>query len=114
VNWLILHWLGVDNLSGPIYGFWSGFGSDVGEIAIVGVLARVARRMIMHHAQAAQHHRERLDQQAAQHEDMKQHMAAQLNAHCADLKEHLHMAAVPQQLLDDIKRAPRKPGGDRM
>jgi hypothetical protein len=36
VAWWILHVLGVDNLSGPWYGFWSGIGSDITEFAIVG------------------------------------------------------------------------------
>lgn len=30
---LILHWLGIDNVSGYAYAFWSGFGGDV---AILG------------------------------------------------------------------------------
>lgn len=33
-HWL-LHVLGIDNVSGPAYAFWSGFG---GDIAIVGAL----------------------------------------------------------------------------
>jgi len=37
--WL-LHWLAVHtgtiNEGGPYYGFWSGFGSDIGEVAIIG------------------------------------------------------------------------------
>lgn len=37
---LLWHWIevhtGTINESGPYYGFWSGFGSDIGEIAIVG------------------------------------------------------------------------------
>ena len=43
MHWLA-HWLGMDNLSGPVYGFWSGFGSDVGELAIVGGLVSIYRR----------------------------------------------------------------------
>ncbi len=41
MGWLgwVLHWLavhtGVDNESGPWYAFWSGFGSDLGEVTIV-------------------------------------------------------------------------------
>lgn len=35
MGWLA-HILGLDNLSGPWYGFWSGFGSDLGEAAILG------------------------------------------------------------------------------
>jgi hypothetical protein len=135
-GWL-LNVLGVTNLSGRWYGFWSGFGANFGEFAIVGALVQLARRLIRHHAevlaQAAQHHRERLDLQAAHHEDLRQHMSAQLNAHCADLKSHVSSVGshvitsavpVPQQLLDDIRKAPRapavvpqkladiKPGGD--
>lgn len=42
MNWLA-HWLGTDNLSGPIYGFWSGFGSDISELGILGALLSHAR-----------------------------------------------------------------------
>ena len=47
--WL-LHWLtvhtGSSNTPGapPNYNFWSGFGSDLGEIAIIGGLVTVVRR----------------------------------------------------------------------
>jgi hypothetical protein len=41
VGWL-LHWLAVHtgtvNEPGPYYGFWSGFGSDLGEITLIGVI----------------------------------------------------------------------------
>jgi hypothetical protein len=40
--WL-LHFLGVDNVSGSAYAWWSGAGSDLGEIAIVGGLASMVR-----------------------------------------------------------------------
>lgn len=33
-----LHATGADNVSGPQYGFWSGFGSDLGEFAILVTL----------------------------------------------------------------------------
>ena len=36
--WGLLHALGIDDTSGRWYAFWSGFGSDLGELAIVGVL----------------------------------------------------------------------------
>jgi hypothetical protein len=39
--WLY-HYFGV-NGSGPWYGFWSGTGSDIGELAIVGGLASLVR-----------------------------------------------------------------------
>ncbi len=34
INWL-LTWTGSNNTSGIQYGFWSGFGSDIGEITIL-------------------------------------------------------------------------------
>lgn len=40
----ILHVTGSDNTSGVWYGFWSGFGSDLGEIAIIGSLVSLYRR----------------------------------------------------------------------
>ncbi|HEY1668500.1 MAG TPA: hypothetical protein VGG54_22645 [Trebonia sp.] len=40
----LMHALGIDNVSGPQYGFWSGFGSDLGELAIVGGLLGMYRR----------------------------------------------------------------------
>lgn len=33
---LFLHLTGSDNVSGPWYGFWSGFGSDLTEFALLG------------------------------------------------------------------------------
>ena len=40
---VVNHWLavrtGTVNESGPYYGFWSGFGSDLAEFAIIGTIA---------------------------------------------------------------------------
>ncbi len=47
MGWL-LHVLGVTDVSGRWYGWWSGAGSDIGEIAIVGGLINVARRHNCH------------------------------------------------------------------
>lgn len=48
----LLHWLAVHtgtvNESGPFYGFWSGFGSDIGEIAILGALVQATRHANCH------------------------------------------------------------------
>jgi len=44
----ILNILGVTNLSGRWYGFWSGFGSDLGEFAIFGGLIAAYRRHTCH------------------------------------------------------------------
>jgi hypothetical protein len=44
--WL-LHWLAVHSGTvdepGPYYGFWSGIGSDIGELALVGGMATLVR-----------------------------------------------------------------------
>jgi hypothetical protein len=40
----LLHYLGIDDVSGPWYAFWSGFGSDLGELAIVGGMLTLVRR----------------------------------------------------------------------
>ena len=45
---VIAHLLGIDNESGPWYAFWSGFGSDLGEIAIMGSLLALVRRHNCH------------------------------------------------------------------
>lgn len=47
LSW-IGHVLGLDNLSGPWYGFWSGFGSDITEFAIVGALIGMLRKHNCH------------------------------------------------------------------
>ena len=44
----VLHWLAVHagtvDESGPWYGFWSGFGSDLGEITLVGAVLGMLRQ----------------------------------------------------------------------
>jgi hypothetical protein len=36
-RWMALH-AGTNDLSGPWYGFWSGFGSDLAEIGLIGAV----------------------------------------------------------------------------
>jgi len=48
MHWLY-HFLGLDNLSGSYYGFWSGVGSDLTELAIVGGLISMVRKNNCHH-----------------------------------------------------------------
>ena len=40
---LIQHWTGIDNTGGRIYAWWSGFGSDIGELTIVAAIIGAAR-----------------------------------------------------------------------
>ena len=47
MGWLV-HVLGIDNPSGRWYGFWSGFGSDIGQVVIIGGLITIVRRHKCH------------------------------------------------------------------
>lgn len=51
-----LNWTGANNVSGNQYGFWSGFGSDITEFAILGIVfkrvnchAKGCHRIGLHH-----------------------------------------------------------------
>lgn len=47
MTWLA-HVLGIDDVSGRWYAWWSGAGSDLGELAIVGALFATVRRHTCH------------------------------------------------------------------
>jgi len=47
MQWLS-HFLGMDNLSGAHYGFWSGAGSDISELAILGFVYGMVRKHNCH------------------------------------------------------------------
>lgn len=42
---LLFHWLGLDNASGTAYLAWSGAGGDVAELAVLGAVVTVWRRV---------------------------------------------------------------------
>lgn len=46
MHWLYVH-LGISG-TGPWYGFWSGFGSDLGEVVIVGGIVTLVRKHTCH------------------------------------------------------------------
>jgi hypothetical protein len=46
-HWLAVH-TGTVNEAGPYYGFWSGFGSDIGEVTIVGGLLAIYKKHNCH------------------------------------------------------------------
>lgn len=54
MNWAshLWHWVevhtGTVNEIGPYYGFWSGFGSDIGEVAIIGAVLAAYRKHNCH------------------------------------------------------------------
>lgn len=58
------HVFGLDNLSGPFYGFWSGIGSDIGELALIGTVITLYRNSkcyscwrIAHHSVRGTHYK---------------------------------------------------------
>jgi len=44
-HWLGVH-LGIVNEPGPYYGFWSGFGSDLAEFGIIGVIGTAVYQLV--------------------------------------------------------------------
>jgi len=48
IGHLLAHWLGIDNESGRWYAFWSGFGSDVSEFALLGAIYGMLRKHNCH------------------------------------------------------------------
>ena len=46
-HWIEVH-TGTVNESGPYYGFWSGFGSDIGEVALLGGVIQFHRHQNCH------------------------------------------------------------------
>lgn len=47
MSWL-LHVLGTDNVAGHAYAWWSGAGSDLSELALLGGLVRLIRQHRRH------------------------------------------------------------------
>lgn len=45
---LLAHMLGIDNEAGRFYAFWSGFGSDIGELALIGAVLGMFRKHNCH------------------------------------------------------------------
>ena len=47
MGWL-LHTLGIDSATGRWYAFWSGAGSDLGEVALLGGMITLVRKHNCH------------------------------------------------------------------
>ena len=47
IHWFFIH-TGTYNESGPYYGFFSGFGSDLGEVALIGSVIALFRHRNCH------------------------------------------------------------------
>lgn len=52
---MLLHLLGLDSATGTWYLFFSGFGSDIAEFALVGAIFRTAYKVRQQHSR---HHKE--------------------------------------------------------
>lgn len=46
-EWVEIH-VGAQNEGKSYYGFWSGFGSDLGEIVLIGGIVQIARNLNCH------------------------------------------------------------------
>lgn len=46
---MLEHIFGLDSASGPVYLFWSGAGSDLSELAVVGAVLTFAGRLFRRH-----------------------------------------------------------------
>lgn len=71
-HWFEVH-TGTVNEPGPYYGFFSGFGSDIGELAIVGGLIQIVRHQNcgVHHCWRIGRHEYDLD--GAKHRLCRKH-----------------------------------------
>jgi hypothetical protein len=47
-RWMAIH-TGTDDLLGPWYGFWSGFGSDLAELGLIGAVATGVYQIVRKH-----------------------------------------------------------------
>jgi hypothetical protein len=90
---VILRWLGLDDPGSPFYLFYSGLGSDLSELAILGGLIAVYRRhncevhrcwRLARHATAAGHHVCR-----------RHHPDGHLTAQSVREAHHLHLGGKP-------------------
>jgi hypothetical protein len=92
VGWLA-HVLGLDSGSGYWYLFWSGFGSDIAEIAIIGGLISIYRR---HNCEV--HGCWRLGRHATaagQHVCRRHHPDGHLTAEKVRRDHHLYLGSKP-------------------
>jgi len=84
-------------------GTW-GTGGNMVAWVICGTLglgwlhAKEKARHLQRMAQAARHHQEQMALAAEHHQALKEHVSAQLAAHCADLRQHISaQAAAPER-----------------
>jgi hypothetical protein len=101
------------------YNVWSGFGSDIGELAIIGgaieMFRRIRERHIQKLAQDARHHAETLEQASRHHAELKTQAAThhqeqldRADVHHEALKAHMTRAAAPPAATRAAAPAARK------
>ena len=92
--WTFLHTFGIDDVSGRWYAFWSGAGSDIGELAIVGALFAVVRQ---HNCEV--HHCWRLGRHVVEGTGLrvcrKHHPEGHLTAAGVRQRYHLYLGGKP-------------------
>jgi hypothetical protein len=89
VSWLV-HVLGIDDVAGRWYGFWSGFG---GDLAIIGAMVVGGRKLLQ---SAKAHHVARLAQAERLHLETQATVTAHHNEQAHQLERH------HQRLLDAV------------
>lgn len=94
---MLAHILGIDDVSGRWYAFWSGAGSDLSELAIVGAILGFAGRVLRKHV--VPHLRLHAAHMAAEVEhraEMRNGMRAEFDA-LHDRLDEIHPPADPDQ-----------------
>lgn len=80
MNWLP-HILGIDDVSGRWYAFWSGAGADLSELAIVGALIGFGGRLFRRHILPHLHlHAEHIAAEVEHRADMRAEVRAEFDA----------------------------------
>ena len=88
-----LHFFGIDTTTGPYYAFWSGAGSDLGELAIIGGLVSVYRQ---HNCEVHPCWRLGRHQTAAGHKVCRHHHPdGHLTAESVRQAHHLYLGSRP-------------------
>jgi hypothetical protein len=91
--WNLLHTFGIDDTAGRWYAFWSGAGSDLGELAIIGALAGTYRRHTceVHRCWRLGRH----TTAAGQHVCRRHHPDGHLTAEAVRKAHHLYLGSRP-------------------
>lgn len=77
---MLAHIFGLDSASGAVYLFWSGAGSDLSELAVVGAVLTFAGRLFRRHILPHLHlHAEHIAAEVEHRADMRAEMRAEFD-----------------------------------